>query len=65
MFSLLTCPNCPTTNTFKLPVIEEEKKGLARFMQNKCRDCEFTSIYTSRQIHSTKDNCSRGMKTML
>ena len=34
-------------------------------MQIKCLDCEFRhSFYTSPQIHSAKDNCSRGMKTM-
>ena len=34
-------------------------------MQIKCRDCKFEhSFYTSPQIDSTKDNRSRGMKTM-
>ena len=34
-------------------------------MQIKCRDCEFKhSLYTSPRIDSTKDNRSRGMKTM-
>ena len=64
-FSLLACPNCSTTNTLKLQNIKDNKKGLARFMQIKCRDCEFKhSFYTSAQTDSTKDNRSRGMKTM-
>ena len=63
VFSLLACPNCSTTNTLKLQDIEDKKKGLARFMQIKCRDCEFKhSFYTSPQVDSTKDNRSRGMK---
>ena len=65
MFSLLACPNCSTTNTLKLQDIEDKKKGLARFMQIKCRDCEFKySFYTSPQIDSTNNNHRRGMKTM-
>ena len=35
VFSLLACPNCSTTNTFKLIDIEDKKKGLTRFMQIK------------------------------
>ena len=34
MFSLLTCPNYSITNTLKLQLIEEKKKGLARFYAN-------------------------------
>ena len=62
VFSLLACPNCLTTNTCKLLDIEDKKKGLARFMQIKCRDYKFKqSFYTSFQV---KDNRRRGMKTM-
>ena len=65
MFSLLVCPNCSATNTSTLLDIEDKKKGLARFMQIKCIDCEFKhSFYTSHQIDSNNDNRSRGMKTM-
>ena len=45
--------------------IEDKKKELARFIQIKCKDCKFKhSFYTSPQIDSTKDNRSRGKKTM-
>ena len=45
--------------------IEDKKNGLTRFMQIKCRDCEFIhSFYTSPQIDSTKDDRSKGMETM-
>ena len=65
VFSLLTCPNCSTENILKLLDIEEKKNGLARFMQIKCRDCEFKdNFYTSPQIDSIKYNLSRRMKTM-
>ena len=65
MFLLLACPNCSTTNTLKLHFMEGKKKGLARFMQIQRRDCEFKhSFYTSSQIDNTKDNRSKGMKTM-
>ena len=64
VFSSFVCLNCFITNTCKLLDIED-KKGLARFMQINCRDCEFKrSFYISRQIDSTKDNRSRGMKIM-
>ena len=62
---ILACPNCSTINTLKLHDIEDKKKELTRFMQIKCRDCEFKhSLYISPRIDSTKDNRSRGMKTM-
>ena len=65
MFLLLACPNCSTTNTLKLHFMEDKKKGLTRFMQIQRRDCEFKhSFYTSSQIVNTKDNRSKGMKTM-
>ena len=65
VFSLLACPNCSTTNTLKLQDIGDKRAGLARFMQIKCRDCEFKHIfYTSPRVDSTKDNCTREMKTM-
>ena len=41
VLSLLTCPNCLKTNTLKLQDIEDKNKGLARFMQIKCGDCDF------------------------
>ena len=51
IFSWLACPNYSTTNTLKLQDIEDKQKGLARFMQIKCRDCKFKhSFYTSSQI---------------
>ena len=54
-----------TINILKLQDIEDKKKWLARFMQIKCRDCDFKhSFYTLPQIDSTKDNRRRGMKTM-
>ena len=57
---LLDCKTC------KLLDIEEEKKRLERLMKIKCRNSEFKhSFYTSPQIESTKDNRSRGRKTML
>ena len=64
MFSLLACPNCSTTNPLKLLDIKDKKKGLVRFIQIKCRNSEFKhSYYNSPRIDSTKDNCSRGVKT--
>ena len=55
VFSLLACPNCSTTNTLKLLDIEDKKKGLARVMQIKYKDCKFKhSFCTSPQIDSTK-----------
>ena len=41
VLSLLTCPNYLKTNTLKLQDIEDKNKGLARFMQIKCGDCDF------------------------
>ena len=62
MFSLLTCPNC---SALKLEDIEDKKKGLARFMQIKCRHYEINHRFSaSSQIDSTKDNRCRGIKTM-
>ena len=55
MFPLLVCPNCSATKTLKLLDNEDKKKGLARFMQIKYKDCEFKhSFCTSPQIDSTK-----------
>ena len=65
VFSLLTCPNCSTTNTPKLLDIEDKNKGLEKFVQIKCTECGFKhSFYPSPQIDSTKNNRSRGMKIM-
>ena len=66
VFSWLACPNYSTTNTLKLQDIEDKKKGLAKFMQIKCRDCKFKhSFYTpSLRLTMGNDNPSRGMKTM-
>ena len=65
MFSLLEYPNCSIANTLKLQDIEDMKKGLARFIQIKCRYCEFKRrFYTPPQIDSTKVNRSRAIKTM-
>ena len=65
VFSLFACPNCSATNALNVHDIEDEKKGFERFMQIKCRGCEFKHyFYTSPQSGSSKDNRSRGMKTM-
>ena len=65
VFALLTCPNFSTTNTPKLLDIEDKNKGLEKFMQIKCTEYEFKhSFYPSPQIDSTKNNRSRGIKTM-
>ena len=65
MFSLLAYPNCSTTNTPNLLGIDDKKKRLARYMQIKCSDYQFKhSFFTSPQIDSTKDNRSRGKKTI-
>ena len=62
VFSLLTCQNC---SALKFEDIEDKKKGLARFMQIKCRHCEINHRFSaSSQIDTTKDNRCRGMKTM-
>ena len=42
-----TPPNCLTTNTLELLDIEDKKKGFARFMQIKRRDCEFNPLSAS------------------
>ena len=65
VFSLLSCPICLITNILKLLDIEDKKKGLARFMQSKCRDCESKhSFNTAPQIDSPKDNRCRGKRTV-
>ena len=47
VFLLSACPNSLTTNTLKFLNTEDKKKGLARFMETKTRDCKFKySFYT-------------------
>ena len=66
VFSLLACKNCSTTTTLKLLDIEDKKsKEVQHLCKIKFRDCNFKhSFFTSPQTDSTKDNRSRGMKTM-
>ena len=52
---LWACPNILTTNTLEVLNNEDKTKELGRFMQIKCRDCEFKrSFYPSFQTESSE-----------
>ena len=45
--------------------LKTRKKTFERFMEIKCKECEFKhNFYTWDQVNSTKDNRSRGMKSI-
>ena len=61
VFTLLSCPGCKGVQCLQLSDINEQKKGLARYLEINCTFCLFSyNFYTSKQIDSLTPRKNKG-----